>query len=89
MENKLENLQEDTKKIMDVFLSMSEQDDEVKEIKTDQKDMLTSFCEENEQWTPKQLKAGYTYYKKYIKDKGQATEDELERDKIIEMIDQI
>ena len=81
--------QGETKKIMDVFLAMSESDDEVKEIKNDIKDMLIGFCDENETWTPKQLKTGYKFYKQYVKDRGKAVESELERDKIIELISNI
>lgn len=77
---------DETKKIVTVFLEMAEQNEEIKEIKADQKEMLELFCEQSEQWTPKQIKVGFKYYTQLIKDRGAATEAELEREKIIEVI---
>jgi len=79
----------EAKKVLNIFAEMEEQNEELKSIKSDQKDMIALFCEENEDYTPKQIKAGYKYFLKFVKDRSQLTEDELEREKMIELIEQV
>ena len=55
----------------------------------DQKEMIEMYCEQNSQWTVKQIKTGYKIFTKFIKDRQKTTEEELEREKIVELITNI
>ena len=76
-------------KIIKVLSEIHEHNEEIKDIKADTKEMIELFCEQNPDYTPKQIRSGYKYFKKFVKDRQQLTEEELEREKIIELIEQI
>jgi len=76
-------------KVLKIFGEMEDQNEQIKDIRTDQKEMLGLFCEQNPDYTPKQIKAGYKYYVKYNKDRSALTEDELEREEIIKLIEAV
>ena len=78
---------EDAKKVIKVFADMKSHDDDIKEIKDDLKEMIDIFCEQNDTYTPKQIKAGYKYFVQYQKDRQAQSVEELERDKMIEIIE--
>lgn len=93
MEDKDINLVEGTpdevlaERLVNLYEDIDEQNEDIKEIKSDQKDMIDLFCEQNEEFTKKQVKAGFKYFIKVLKDRSEVTVDELEREKIIELIE--
>ncbi len=74
-------------KVLRIFGEMVEKEEEQKDIRQDTKEMIDLFCEQNDNFTPKQIKAGFAYFKKFNKDRSLLAEDELERDMMIEIIE--
>ena len=79
--------EEEAKKIIKIFSEMEEMKQDVKDINTSLKEMLELFCEQNDNYSPKQIKTGYKFFVKHQKNKQALTLDELERDKMIEIIE--
>ncbi len=82
-------LKEDAANIMQLFARIEQEDEKIDVCKDDKKAAIELFCENNEQFTPQQIKAGYKYFSKLVKDKSKVLETESEREKMIEIIHNI
>jgi hypothetical protein len=72
--------------ILTLFERMLERDEEIKDIREEQKDAIAEFCEENSKFEPKAIKDGYRFFKKLGKDGSSARDEEYQRDKIVELL---
>lgn len=72
--------------ILNLFEQIANREEEIRETRQEIKDAIEQFCEEFDQFEPKVIKDGYRFFKKLAKDKSTATDEEFQRDKIVELL---
>lgn len=73
-------------KILGLFQEMVTREEEIKELRDENKLAIESFCEENDSFEPKAIKETYKFFKNLAKDKSATTDLEFQRDKIVEIL---
>ncbi len=79
-------VKEETTKLVNLFESIIEIEEEIKDQRTEIKEAISIFCEENEDYEKKAVKAGLKFFKSIVKDRTEACDVELQRDKIVEAV---
>ena len=73
-------------KMMTLFEEIAIKENDISEVKTEIKESIDLFCNNNQEFRPKNIKEGYRFFKKLCKDKTVTVDNEFQRDKIIDIL---
>lgn len=72
--------------ILSLFERLADREEEIKELREENKDAIDTFCNQHEGFEPKAIKEAYKLFKSLSKDKSAATDFEYQRDKLVEIL---
>lgn len=77
---------EEGKRILGLFEQLANREEEMRDIRAEMKDAIDQFCEEFDNFEPKVVREAYRFFKKLAKDKSEAMDVEIQREKLIELL---
>lgn len=72
--------------ILTLFENLADREQTIKELRAEIKESIEDFCEEYNDFEPKAVKEAYKVFKNLSKDKSATTDQEFQRDKIVEIL---
>lgn len=77
---------EEGKRVLGLFEQIANREEEIRDIRSEIKDAIEQFCEEFDNYEPKVIREAYRFFKKLAKDKSEAMDVEIQREKLIELL---